>query len=77
MRGESTPRQIPKRTKEADVDQIKTKQRFRNTGLKVETKGLIIAGQYQSLSTRSYHARIIKDGTDPMCRICNRYEETI
>ena len=26
---------------------------------------------------RSYHARIIKDSTDPMCRICNIYEETI
>ena len=67
----------PKRTKEADVDQNKTNQWLRSTGLKAETEGLIIAAQDQSLATRSYHARIIKDGTDPMCRICNRYEETI
>ena len=37
----------------------------------------MVAAQDQSLATRSYHARIITDGTDPMCRICNRYEETI
>lgn len=60
----------PKRTKEADVDQNTTNQWLRSTGL-------IIAAQDQSLATRSYHARIIKDSTDPMCRICNRYEETI
>ena len=49
----------------------------RSTGLKAETEGLIIAEQDQSLATRSYYAKIIKDGTDPMCKICNRYEETI
>ena len=47
------------------------------SGLKAETEGLIIAAQDQSLATRSYHHRIIKDGTDPQCRICGRYEETI
>lgn len=55
---------------EADVDQNTTNQWLRSTGL-------IIAAQDQSLATRSYHARIIKDSTDPMCRICNIYEETI
>ena len=67
----------PKRTKEANVDQNKTNKWLRSTGLKAEAEGLIIAAQDQNLATRSYHARIIKDGTDPMCRICNRYEETI
>ena len=67
---------FPKRTKEADVDQNKTNQWLRSTGLKAETEILIIAAQDQSLATRSYHARFIKDGTDPMCRICNRYKET-
>ena len=37
----------------------------------------MIAEQDQSLATTSYYARIIKDGTDPMCKICNRNEETI
>ena len=64
----------PKRTKEADVDQEKT-----NKWLRTESRAqsLIIAAQDQSLATRSYHHRIIKDGTDPQCRICGRYEETI
>ena len=48
-----------------------------STGLKAATEGLIIAAQDKSLATRSYHARIIKHSTDPMCRACNTYEETI
>ncbi|XP_071795627.1 uncharacterized protein [Asterias amurensis] len=67
----------PKRTKEADVDQLKTHQWLKNTGLKAETEGLIIAAQDQSLATRSFHHRIIKDGIDPQCRICGKYEETV
>ena len=67
----------PERTKEADVDQNTTNQCLSSTGLKAETEDLIIAAQDQSLATRSYHARIIKDSTDPMCSIYNRYEETI
>lgn len=63
--------------READFDQNKTKKWLRSTGLKAERKGLIIEAQDQSLTKRSYHARIIKDGTNLICRICNRYEETI
>ena len=67
----------PKRTKEADVDQEKTNKWLKTVGLKAETEGLIIAAQDQSLATRSYHHRIIKDGTDPQCRVCGRYEKTV
>ena len=67
----------PKRVKDADVDHHKTNQCLKSSGLKVETEGLIIAAQDQSLATRSYHARIIKDNTKPMCRMCNEYEETV
>ena len=42
---------------------------------KAETEGLIIAAQDQTLATRSYHAGIIRDGSDPVCRICNRYKD--
>ena len=31
----------------------------------------------QCLPTRSYRLRIIKDGTNPMCRLCGKFEETI
>ena len=67
----------PKRTKDADVDEVKTNKWLKSIGLKAETECLIIAAQDQSLATRSYHHRIMKDGTDPQCRICGKYEETI
>ena len=67
----------PKRISEADVDYHQTNKWLKATGLKSETEGLIIAAQDQSLSTRSYHHHIIKDGTDPLCRICGQFEETI
>ena len=67
----------PKRIREADVDDYKTNQLLRSTGLKAETQGLIIAAQDHSLPTKSYFARIVKDGTSPLCRICYKHEETV
>ena len=49
---------------------------LRGIELKPETQRLIIAEQDQHLATRSCNARIIKGGTDPMCKICNRWQET-
>ncbi|KAF7218105.1 putative LOC107393841-like protein [Nothobranchius furzeri] len=69
--------QYPLRVKKADVEQDHTHQWLRSAGLKAETEGLLIAAQDQSLSTRLYHHKIMKDGTDPMCRMCSQYEETI
>jgi len=69
--------QYPSRIKEADVDFKQTNDWLKGTGLKAETKGLIIAAQDQSLATRLYHHRIIKDGTNPLCRLCNKYDESI
>lgn len=62
-----------KRTKE-DVNQQKTHLWLRGTGLKAETEGLIIAAQDQSLTTRCYQCHMIKDGTNPKCRVCGKYE---
>ena len=67
----------PKRIREADVDDYKTNQLLRSTGLKAETQGLIITAQDHSLPTKSYFARIVKDGTSPLCRICYKHEETV
>ena len=67
----------PKRIKEADVVHHKTKQWLKSSGLKSETEGFIIAAQDQSLATRLYYASIIKDGSSPLCRMCNKYDETI
>ena len=62
----------PKRMTDPDVDQQKTNQWVRSTVLKGETEGLMIEAQYLSLATRSYHHRIIKDATNPHCRICGK-----
>ena len=67
----------PKRIKEADVDHHKTNQWLKSSGLKSETEGFIIAAQDRSLATRLYHASIIKEGTSPLCGMCNKYDETI
>ena len=41
------------------------------------TEGLIIAVQDQSLTTRLYHRNIIKDGTNPLCRTCGNFDESV
>lgn len=62
----------PKRIWEADVDDDKTNQWLKSTGLKAETEGLIIATQAQSLPTKSYVTISVKYDTSPPCKICNK-----
>ena len=69
--------QYPKRTKEKDVDQDKTHSWLSAPGLKSETEGFIIAAQDQCIKINYYRNKILKDGTDPMCRICGQFQETI
>ena len=69
--------QYPTRVNKSDVEVEQTHKWLKSPGLKGETEGLVIAAQDQSLATRSYHNKIIKDGTDPKCRMCNEFEETI
>ena len=64
--------QYPSRIKEADVDFKQTNNWLKGTGLKAETEGSILAAQDQSLATRLYHHKIIKDGTSPL-----KYDESI
>ena len=67
----------PQSLEKADVDKASSNNWLRSSGLKPETEGLIIAAQDQCLPTRSYRSRIIKDGTNPTCRLCNKFEESI
>jgi hypothetical protein len=67
----------PAKLRKADTDVKNTNRWLKSSGLKSETEGFIVAAQDQSLSTRSYHSYIIKDGTDPKCRLCNEYNETV
>ena len=61
--------QYPKSVGEKDVDQHMTNQWLKTAGLKSEREGFIIAAQDRS--------KILKDGTDPACRICGQFQETI
>ncbi|XP_020899453.1 uncharacterized protein LOC110238147 [Exaiptasia diaphana] len=45
--------------------------------LMYERRGFIIAAQDQCIKTNYYRNKILKDGTDPMCRICGKNQETI
>ena len=65
------------RSKDADIDRANTHQWLRCSGLKAETEGFIMAAQDQSLHTRNYQANVIKNGTDPRCRLCEDKVETI
>ena len=69
--------QYPERIKEKDVDQEQTHRWVSTPGLKSETEGFIIAAQDQCIKTNYYRNRILKDGTDPMCRICGQFQETV
>ena len=66
----------PKRMKHADEDLHRTNQSLTSSGLKAETEELIIAAQDQSLATRLYHSNFIKDSTDPLCRMCGKFDES-
>ena len=63
----------PENLEKAHVDRDQTNIWLKSSGLKPETEGLIIAAQDQCLPTRSYRFRIIKDGTNPMCRLCGKF----
>ena len=45
--------------------------------LKVETEEYIMAAQDKSLYSRNYQARVMKNGVDPKCGMCDQYDETV
>ena len=63
--------------KDADVDLHRTNQWLTSSGLKAETEGRMITAQDQSLATRLYHSNIIKDCTNPLCRMCGKFDESV
>ena len=67
----------PLRTGNDDVDRITTQQWLSRSSLKGETEGFILAARDQSLTTRLYQAKILKNGADPRCRLCTHSEGTI
>ena len=77
MKKKNYTKDAPKEYGKQMLTITKTNQWLRSTGLKAETEGLIIAVQDQSLRAKSYFARIVKDGTSPLCRVCQKHEETV
>ena len=69
--------QYPVRVNKVDVDKEGTHKWLKSASLKGETEGFIVAAQDQSLATNNYRNKIIKDGTNPKCRLCHEYDETI
>ena len=63
--------------KDADVNLRRTNQWLTSSGLKAETEGLNSVAQDQSLETRLYYSNIIKDGTNPLCRTCGKFDESV
>ena len=54
-----------------------THQWLASSGLKSETEGFIIAVQDQSPPTRDSQAKILENGADPKCRVCDKQTESI
>ena len=59
------------------MDKEGTHKRLKSASLKGETEGFIVAAPDQSLATNNYRNKIIKDGTNQKCRLCQEYDETI
>ena len=62
---------------EADVNCSLTHKWLTSAELKAETEGLAVAAQDQSLATRSYQNRVLNQDVNLMCRVYNRFEETM
>ena len=67
----------PLRTDNGDDDKTTTHQWLSSSSIKGETEDFTLAAQDQSLATRVYQAKILKNGADPKCRLCTHSEETI
>ena len=61
------------------MDHRMTNQWLKTAGLKPKRKGFVTrtAALDQAIKTNYYGSEILKDGTDPMCRICGQFQETI
>ena len=54
-----------------------THQWLSSSSLKGKTEGFILAAQDKSLATRTYQAKILKNGANRRYRLCTHSEETI
>ena len=62
---------------EADVHKGNTHQQLRSAGPKGGTEDFVMTARDQSLFTRKYQAKIIKNGAHQKSRFCKKFEETV
>ena len=67
----------PLRADNGNVDRTTTHQWLSSSSLNRETEGFILAAQDQSLASRMYQAKILKNETESRCQLCTHSEETI
>ena len=67
LRKKSLHARYPLRTGNGDVDRTTTHKWLSSSCLKRETEGFILAAKDQSLATRMYQAKILKNRADPRC----------
>lgn len=67
----------PQRLEGPDVYCEKSVVWLRSAGRKAETEGFIMATKDQSLNTTVYKAMMIKDSSNPLCRLCHPFEGSI
>ena len=77
LKGKPQHGQYPERVDREEIDKEVTYKWLQSLGLKLETKGLVIAALDQCLPTRYYQHKIISNGTDPKCRQCHEFDESI
>ena len=73
----------PKRVHKKDVDHQMSNEWLKTAGLKLKQRAFYHCCprpshvQDPAIKTNYYRGKILKDGTDPMCRICGQFQETI
>ena len=77
MERETIAWNVPSITDNDDVDRATTHLWLSSSSLKREDAGFTLTPQYQSISTRVYQSRTLKNGADPNCKLWRKGEETI
>ena len=68
---------VPKKNKREECRPRQNPQLAEYTWPLIRNRKFIIATQHQCIKTNYYRNKILRDGTDPKCRICGQFQETI
>ena len=76
-RNKSLHGKYPQRLEKSDVDSKSTHRWLQRSGLKAGIYYLLITVRDQSFPTNVYRSKVVNDGTDPLCRICKKSNESV